>query len=896
MVGRTGALARLVDLVDAAEVLDGDQPTVALIAGEPGIGKTRLLREFLDAIDPGVPTYVVAAEPGSMGRANAALSALGAIADGDDPARGLREAIERSLARSVVVLVVEDVHWLDAESAAAIDEIARQPWPNLVIVGTYRADDLSRGAPGGELVLRLERRHSVEQIRLDRLDRVEVGAMVAAIVRAQPSSAVVEAVARRSGGVPFVIEELMRCCEPGSFVDDVLTVALPWSLEEAVRQQLAGLDVDQRIVVEAIAVYGRAITFETLMEVAELDDSRALAALRPLIARSVVVESDDDRFWFVHALVADAVAGQLIGRERRRLHERCFDAERGRADADHATLARHAAGAGRFDEIVTIAREGAPAYLARGATFQALRLAADGLAEAPDDPLLLGVASEAAWRLDFDDEAIATSGRWAAVAETTSDRIEAERLHGRLHHEQGEHAGRLGAVKRLTAIADQLGDDPSNARDRAHAAAAIAQLLMLNGESAGAIEWADRAIADGVAAGDALAVARGKVERASALSSVVPLAESRAALDDAIAAARAVGDPVLESRALNNSFEVVPVHTDEGQRLLATLVETTCRSGLDKLGVGPALYWQAATASGNADMAGLRRALGDRARPTSVKLDHGALDAYLAYEEGRLDDAAAWSLASVDEEACTKEPLLGLALQIAAARGELEHARRAFDAAIALGPPPDTSFVFADVLGLIEGALAAEIPPAEIRERVVRGLVEPHPSADALLPAAEGLLALAEGRPDDAAASLAQTLAAPDERIPRPLLGALRTALATALLAIGDRAGAMAAVTEVLDGDLVRWPGVRRDRAEALARRLQGASSRSDGELTAREREVAALIAEGLTNGQLAERLYISPKTAAVHVSHILTKLGLSSRAEIAAWTVRNGIALAAAS
>jgi non-specific serine/threonine protein kinase len=89
---------------------------------------------------------------------------------------------------------------------------------------------------------------------------------------------------------------------------------------------------------------------------------------------------------------------------------------------------------------------------------------------------------------------------------------------------------------------------------------------------------------------------------------------------------------------------------------------------------------------------------------------------------------------------------------------------------------------------------------------------------------------------------------------------------------------------------------VRRDRAEALARRLQGASSRSDGELTAREREVAALIAEGLTNGQLAERLYISPKTAAVHVSHILTKLGLSSRAEIAAWTVRNGIALAAAS
>ena len=95
-------------------------------------------------------------------------------------------------------------------------------------------------------------------------------------------------------------------------------------------------------------------------------------------------------------------------------------------------------------------------------------------------------------------------------------------------------------------------------------------------------------------------------------------------------------------------------------------------------------------------------------------------------------------------------------------------------------------------------------------------------------------------------------------------------------------------VRQAIDDDLARWPGVRRDRAQALARRLEGASGRADGELTAREQEVAALLAEGLTNGQVAERLFISPKTAAVHVSNILTKLGLSSRAEIAAWVVRH--------
>ena len=78
-----------------------------------------------------------------------------------------------------------------------------------------------------------------------------------------------------------------------------------------------------------------------------------------------------------------------------------------------------------------------------------------------------------------------------------------------------------------------------------------------------------------------------------------------------------------------------------------------------------------------------------------------------------------------------------------------------------------------------------------------------------------------------------------------------------------------------------------------MVARLEGSSARAVGELTARESEVAGLIAEGLTNGQLAERLFISPKTAAVHVSNILAKLSLTSRAEIAAWAVRQDLPIA---
>ena len=99
---------------------------------------------------------------------------------------------------------------------------------------------------------------------------------------------------------------------------------------------------------------------------------------------------------------------------------------------------------------------------------------------------------------------------------------------------------------------------------------------------------------------------------------------------------------------------------------------------------------------------------------------------------------------------------------------------------------------------------------------------------------------------------------------------------------------------------LVRWPGWRRDAADELQRRLLGATVGAAEDagtgLSPREQEVAVLLAEGLSNAEVARRLYISPTTAAVHVSNILTKLGMSSRAEVAAWAVRQGLAEGAAS
>jgi DNA-binding CsgD family transcriptional regulator len=89
---------------------------------------------------------------------------------------------------------------------------------------------------------------------------------------------------------------------------------------------------------------------------------------------------------------------------------------------------------------------------------------------------------------------------------------------------------------------------------------------------------------------------------------------------------------------------------------------------------------------------------------------------------------------------------------------------------------------------------------------------------------------------------------------------------------------------------LRRWPGWRAAQAAVLVRRTTPAMA-VDGVLTARETEVAVLLAEGLSNGQVTKRLYISTKTASTHVSNILAKLRMASRAEVAAWAVREGMA-----
>ena len=254
-------LARLTGLLTSAgsgRAGEDGRPAIALVAGEAGIGKTRLLRELMRLTVPGTVVLAGQAEPGALGRPYELVeSLLGALPPaGDDQTRAVVDAIESELGDAPALVVFEDLHWADAESVAVFERLAGAPKPSVLLVGTYRPDELTRRVPAAEMLVRLERRHQIHQFRLDRLDRPAVSAFLTAVYQRQLPSTVADTLFNRTGGNPFFLEELLVAAGE-SDPDQLLSQPLPWSLNELVLRQLDGLSPEERRVVEAAAVLGR---------------------------------------------------------------------------------------------------------------------------------------------------------------------------------------------------------------------------------------------------------------------------------------------------------------------------------------------------------------------------------------------------------------------------------------------------------------------------------------------------------------------------------------------------------------------------------------------------------------------------------------------------------------
>jgi DNA-binding NarL/FixJ family response regulator len=913
MVGRSAELGRLRGLLGASST-----PVVALVAGEPGIGKTRLVQELVGAAPDGTVVLAGQADPGTVGRPMelfldslrhadvAAHADLAAVVH--DPARPVDDRVRAAvdLVHGVIgdhlgLVVFEDLHWADSESLAVFERLAEPAGGRLLVVGTYRPEGLSRRHPASELLPRLERRHSVSHLHLGRLTAADVSMFLAAVFDEDPSFRAVDAIHQRTGGNPFFLEELVGRAGDLS-ADNLASAPLPWTVAEIVRAQLDGLEPEVRAIVAAASVLGRRVAFDVLAAATGTDEATLIDRLRAAVDSGLLVEVDQDVFGFHHDLAREAIEEGLLGRERRRLHEAALEALCQSGSRDHVALTRHARGAGRYDQMVDAARLGAHESLRLGSTYQALQLAEMGLTEAEDDLDLRGVAAEAAWLAGLLDDAVEHGDRWLGVAQAAGDisgEAAALSLRMRVAYEVGDLAGMSAFTDALIATIDRLEHD----EERARAMAFVAQSYMLRDQVAPTCEWADKAHALATAHGFESVALAAMVEKGSALV-IEPAAaeEGRELLHAAAAEAERTGDHVLAARALVNLVWLARQASEvqEARALVRRMRHHAEAAGFDSLASHTRVEAMAVLAAVDGDLDTAISVLDEGAREdpghalSRNRRWLGVLRAGLALEAGDLEAAARHAAEAKPPTGRSLVGVLGLDAHLAARRGDLPGARQALrDLAVALeeeGYAAPSQLHDIAAAGLKAGLTVDELRPLVAMAGIFPGnrLAADHPwrqLLDAQLAEAAGDANSAAELYAAAAASTEQATGVLARHRASAHIGAARCLIAMG--ALGEARAHVLAAAPLL----ARWRGWRVDELDAVQRRLGvGSEPAGPDSLTPREREVAALLARGLTNAGLAERLYISPRTAAVHVSNILAKLGMSSRAEVAAWAEREGL------
>jgi DNA-binding CsgD family transcriptional regulator len=892
MIGRADELRRLRGLLGSAE------PQVAIVAGEPGVGKSRLIHELIALVSPTQRVLLGQADPGDLGRPfellldaldgatpDAAGGLQAAIADpANGPVERLRAGLSCVRAADPAVVVFEDLHWADSESVALFERLGDLPG-NRLLVGTYRPGEVNRRNPAADLLSRLERRYPVTHIRLERLGLDDTSALLTAMTGRPPPYRAAVALQNRTGGNPFFLEELVKAAGGGELDLRKLSMdPLPWNLADALRRQLDELDHTQERVIEAAAVLGRKVPFDLLAVVTGLAEDDLIEVLRELVRRDLLVEMGDDLFGFRHALAREAISDQLLGRQRRRLHELAFENLCADESADLALIAHHAKGAGRYDDMVDAVRRGVKKYLKMGSAFQALQLAEMGLGEAPDDLHLLMVGARSAWLAGLLDDANRYAKQALRVAATPSQRSGAQRLLARIAWEAGRREDMMKLTDHLIKTIGELPDE----YEKAAAMAAVAQSFYLRGVTADALEWADHAIALAERLDLPEIRLTALVEKGSTqVYNAALVEEGRVLLREVAAEAEKRGMWLAAARALHNLLATpFPFSADDRAALLERMRTAAEKAGFDALAVAGYYQGRASLAIIDGDLTAAIAAIDDGRRRdqgtlrTSQGEDyHGAFRAGLALEAGDIDLAVSISralLAGAPGVHKKNSPgLAGLAFHVACRTGDRAGA---VDLLAEVLRASTGRKLWGDfVHDLVSAGLHAGIPPADLRSLTTYA----SEASDGWRWLVTAQLAEAEHQAAAALADYQRAMLAID--LPAAARGTAHVGAARCLLALNrrDEATGVLAPAEQL---LARWGGWRVAELTDVRERLGLRSARStvDTLLTPRELEVARLLAEGLTNAELARRLFISPRTAAVHVSNILSKLNLTSRTQVA--------------
>ena len=931
-VGRADELARLERVLE--RVRHGHR-AVALVGGEAGIGKTRLVTELgrraadagtlvlvggcLDLDNGGIP-YAPVVE--------ALRPLLSVVEDDQSHHIGLtmRRALERAGAEQPVLLVVEDVHWADRSTRDLIAYLATAgPELPLALVVTYRSDDLHTGHPLRRFRAELERQPHIVHLRLARFGRTDVAQLLTIVLGRTPSPEVVDAILRRSEGNPFFVEELAAAGH-GTAAD-----GLPPLLRDVLTSRVDQLSPATQSVLRVAAVGGRRIDHDRLAAVAGLDDAALADAIREAQAANVItVDPERRRYEFRHALLHEAVYADVLPGERSRYHVRYAELiEAGTAPRridDWAELAHHWRVAGHPEPALVATVEAALAADASYAppeAYQYYELALQ-LWAALDEPPIAPI--------DYDDlllrtaDAASRTGAFGRAVELTTaaiDRVDPDldpTTAGLLHERRAWFLWRTG----LTAEAlDEYGtaerlvpaSPPSTARARV--LAAYADALERRSRYAEACDVATDAIEIALDVGSTFDEGHARHVFGLALTALGQTDAGIVELHRARVLAERNGDVADVAGTYVHLWRVLCEHgrADEMVRLAADAADF-CRAAdltvaailLDCLGAAFLLQlgrWDEARARlQHEDHSGVTAAVWNLMRGL-LAVEQGELDAgrehletarYLSAQiyDGRINGLLYRGLAEHALWRGRPDEALETVLTGLSLTGDEELQARL----VALGFRADADLAERQRAA---GGTRLAATPAELVQTLAR-----------LAAQAEARRApwASETRAAHAAshAEQARRAGAPDPDgwndavrrwdelgFPAPAAYA-RWRRAEATLATGRRAESLplwreahAAATSLGAAALVAAIE-RAARRSAVPLGEQSEEPAPYG-LTARELEVLLLVAAGHTNRQIGEALYISEKTASVHVSHILAKLDASSRAQAAALASRLGLA-----
>ncbi|MET9505112.1 AAA family ATPase [Streptomyces sp. NPDC006622] len=968
-IGRDEEVARLSDVLERARA---GEARAVLLAGDAGVGKTRVLAEIaaraaragttvltghcVDLGDVGLP-YLPFTEILGLLAADARFAAVLAehpVVDrmlGGGPHDAVRDLGGRlrlfegmagllaDLAEVAPLLVVlEDLHWADESSRDLLRFLLSRgvlqrpaggaPAHRLAVLASYRADDLHRRHPLRPLLAELVRLPGVERLELRPLADAEVTRLVRALEDRPLPEVTVRRIVARAEGNAFYAEELLAA------TDDEAD-GVPSGLADLLLIRVEQLSETAQLVLRTAAVAGRRVEHDLLRDAIALPEDELESALREAVGRQLLVAGAGDTYAFRHALAREAVYADLLPGERARLHGAFARllAARGHRAETAAERAHHYRESHDLPEALAASLEAADHAQRVGAPAEELRHLETALdlwpvvdasarpsGEGVDRVTLMLRASAAAAHAGQGHRAVSLTRAALAGVDQDADSELAARVRYTL-------AGTLLGVDSLTAAfrysSEALAMIPAEPPSPTWVWAAATHVLTARqvGENDIALRVARQAF--GVAAElrvtDAqadllisLAVLEGGGRRSP---------EGRERLREARELARRAGSAPVEMRALFN-LAIGCYEAGEFEECLPWLAD-----GLDRArraGLLSSPYpmemrylqllllhtlgrWDECVRTAETDLALLPAAGGYAAGPALyVALARG--EAGVA-ERARAvtEDAPDWMASLVAAVVLTDEAALRGDAEAAVAQLRASLEALTDDAggrpdvtvrlvALALPPVADTAASARtrgdEATAARWSAVAAELVDlARAAARRGQNGAPQGPEGQAWLARAEAERARAAGEPDVAAwesAVAAFRFGDVHER------ARCRLRLAEALLAAGRREEAAAEARAARETAVRLRATPLLERVDSLVRRGRLAPAPpgrgAPAVLTARERDVLRLLALGRNNRQIGEELFISGKTASVHVSNILAKLSAAGRTEAVAIAHREGL------